>query len=150
MKAIEFKKVVWGYTRKIAENMECIFSPVYDECGLTMLQTRILIELHHYGPHTIGSLGESICVAVANVSAMCKRLEAHGMLERIRSREDERVVKVALTELGQATVNKIDQAFNDRILQYLAQEAEENFDEIILGLQKLDDMLQRISKSNKK
>lgn len=150
MKAVEFKKAVWGYTRKIAENMDCIISPVSYECGLTMLQTRILIELHHYGPHTVGSLADSICVAGANISAMCKKLEAQGLLERVRSREDERVVQVALTELGKTTVLKIDQDFNDKILQYLSQEAEKNFDDIIIGLKKLNDMLQRINELNKK
>jgi DNA-binding MarR family transcriptional regulator len=149
MKAIEFKKVVWGYTRKIADNMDCIFSPVGDEYGLTMLQIRILMELHHYGSHTIGSLADSICVAGTNISAMCKKLEAQGLLKRVRSQEDERVVKVILTEPGKKTVQKIDEAFNDRILQGLSNEAEESFNDIIVGLQKLNDILQRINRNSK-
>lgn len=150
MKAVEFKRVVWGYTRKITENLDSVFSPVSEEYGLTMLQTRILVELYNYGPHTIGSLADSICVAGTNISAMCKKLEAQDLLERARSREDERVVQVALTEVGKETVQKIDASFNEKILQLLSNEAEESFEVIISGLQKLDDMLQRMNKTNKK
>ncbi|HYE83421.1 MAG TPA: MarR family transcriptional regulator [Clostridia bacterium] len=145
MEVSEFKNVVWDYTRKIAESMNCIFSPVSENYGLTMMQTRILMELHQNGAHTIGSLASSTCVAGANISAMCKRLENQGLLERARNREDERVVRVMLTELGKETVTEIDRSCNDKILQHLVNEKEETFEDIILGLQKLNELLQSIN-----
>jgi len=146
MEITEFKNLVWDYTRKIAENMNCVFSPVSEKHGLTMLQTRILMELHQYESHTIGSLADSICVAGANISAMCKKLEGQGLLERVRKREDERVVMVVLTNQGKEIVTDIDCSFNEKISQYLSHETEEAFEEIVSGLQKLNDILQRISK----
>jgi MarR family transcriptional regulator, organic hydroperoxide resistance regulator len=150
MQVAEFKNIVWDYTRKIAESMNCVFCPVSEKHGLTMMQTRILMELHQYDSHTIGSLGDSVCVAGANISAMCKKLEAQGLLERIRKREDERVVLVVLSKLGKETVLEIDKSFNDKISQHLMSEADETFEDIILGLQKLNDLLQRISILDKK
>jgi DNA-binding MarR family transcriptional regulator len=146
MDIAEFKNVVWDYSRKIEESMNSAFSPVIENYGLTMMQTRILMELHHYESHTIGSLANSICAAGTNISAMCKKLEGLGFLERVRNREDERVVRVALTSLGKETVSEIDKLFNDKISQHLTSEIEETFDDIILGLQKLDDVLKRMSK----
>ncbi|HYF83626.1 MAG TPA: MarR family winged helix-turn-helix transcriptional regulator [Clostridia bacterium] len=150
MEIAEFKNIVWDYTRKIAESMNCIFAPVSEEYGLTMIQTRILMELYKYESHTIGSLADSTCIAGANISAMCKKLEVQGLLERARNREDERVVLVALTKLGKETTLEIDRLCNDKISQHLANEAEETFEDIIAGLQKLDELLKKINCVEKK
>ncbi|MEA4847772.1 MAG: MarR family transcriptional regulator [Clostridiaceae bacterium] len=143
MEVAEFKNIVFDYTRKINENMNNVFSPAIENCGLTMMQTRILMELHHGESHTIGSLAESICSADANISAMCKRLESQGFIERIRNRKDERIVCVVLTKQGKETVSEIEKMFSEKISDYLEGE-EETFDNIILGLQKLNEMLIRI------
>lgn len=145
MEVSEFKKIIWDYSRKIAESVNSSFGPVTEKYGLTMLQTRILMELHQSGSHTVGSLAQSICVAGTNISAMCKKLEGQDLLERVRNREDERVVRVALTKLGQETVNEIDKTFNEKISQCLLNEAEETFNDIIAGLMKLDMLLQKIN-----
>lgn len=145
MEVAEFKNIVWDYTRKITESVNCIFSPVSEDYGLTMMQTRILMELHKNEPHTIGSLANSTCVAGANISAMCKKLEGSGLLERVRNREDERVVRVVLTKVGKETVMEIDRLCNDKISQYLMNENEETFEDIIVGLQKLNELLRRIN-----
>jgi len=146
METAKFKKIVWCYTRKIAESMNSVISSISEKHGLTMMQTRILMELNQSETHTIGSLADSICVAGTNISAMCKKLEGQGMLERVRKKEDERVVRVILTRLGKETVLEIDREYNDKISQYFVNENEETFDDIILGLQKLNDILQRVSK----
>lgn len=145
MEVADFKNIIWDYTRKVAESMNCVFSPVSESHGLTMLQTRILFELHKYGSHTIGSLADSICVAGANISAMCKKLEGKGLVERVRNKEDERVVIVVLTKLGKEKTMEIDRLCNDKITHCLINEKQETFEDIITGLQKLNELLQRMS-----
>lgn len=147
MDVTDFKKCIWDYTRKISESMNCIFSPISESHGLTMMQTRILMDLHHCSSHTVGSLADSICAAGTNISAMCKKLEGQGLVERVRNREDERVVRVVLTELGRETAMEIDRLYNDRLSIHLASEEEENFEDIIKGLQKLNLLLQRINEN---
>lgn len=149
MEAADFKKCIWDYTRKITESMNCIFNPISESHGLTMMQTRILMDLHHCGSHTVGSLADSICAAGTNISAMCKKLEGQGLVERVRNREDERVVMVVLTELGKETVMDIDRACNDKILIHLINEEEETFEDIIKGLQKLNGLLQKMNRPEK-
>lgn len=145
MEASEFKNVIFDYTRKINESLNSAFNPVIENRGLTMMQTRILMELYRSESHTIGSLADSICAAGANISAMCKKLEGQGFIERIRNRKDERVVRVVLTRLGKETVWEINGLFNEIISEYLKDEPEETFEEIILGLKKLNEMLTRIN-----
>lgn len=149
MEIAEFKNIVFDYTRKIEENINCVFSPVIENHGLTKMQARVLMELHQCNTHTIGSLGDSICVAGANVSSMCKKLESQGLVERVRNRDDERVVRVVLTKLGIDIVLEIDELLNDKISQNLKDEKEEIFEDIIRGLQKLNELMQRISSDDK-
>lgn len=150
MEVAEFKNIVWDYTRKIEESMNSTISPISENHGLTKMQTRILMELHQYKSHTIGSLADSICAAGANISAMCKKLEGQGLVERVRNREDERVVRVVLTQQGNETILEIDKLFNEKISMHLINETEETFEDIILGLQKLNGLLQKISNDSKK
>lgn len=149
MNVSKFKNMILDYTRKISENTNNAFSPICEQYGLTMLQVRILLQLHNYGSHTIGSLAEGISVAGANISAMCKKLENMGFLKRVRDQNDERVVKVALTEEGDGIIVKIDKDLNDKFLENLSDETEESFEDIILGLKKLNELLQRISSLEK-
>lgn len=150
MEVAEFKNIVWGYTRKIEESMNSVFSPVIEKYGITMMQTRILMELQRCESHTIGSLADSVCVAGANISAMCKKLEGQGLLERVRNKADERVVRVVLTNLGKETILSMDKLINDKISQHLVNEKEETYDDVILGLQKLNELLQKISDGEKR
>ena len=141
-----FKNLIWEYTRKIAESSSDLFSPAGEKYGLTMLQVRILMCLTKCGSHTIGSLAAHTGIAGTNLSAMCKKLEGKGLIERVRNQEDERVVKVVLTKQGMEVVSDINKCLNDKISCHLACEPEETFRDIILGLQKLNALLQKMSK----
>lgn len=141
----DFKNIIWDYTRKINESTNNIIYPICDKCGLTMLQVRILVELCADEAHTIGSLGASMNIAGANMSAMCKKLEKMGLLKRYRDKNDERVVKVALTEKGNDIVIHVDRVLSEKILKNIGDETEETFNNIIIGLKKLNDLLQKIS-----
>ena len=150
MGTYDMRRIIWEYTRRIKDNTSNTFSPLFEKHGLTLLQVRILMELFHDGSHTVGKLGESIYVAGATVSVMCKKLESRGLVERVRDSKDERVVKVALTAKGREIVLSIDEAMGEIMTEHIAAEPEETFREIVTGLQKLNDLLERIGRSQRK
>lgn len=141
----EFRNAIFDYTRKINEYMNNIFSCICEEHGLTMLQAVILMELYKYESVTIGNLAENTCIAGTNISGMCKKLEKIGLVKRVRDQQDERVVKVFLTQEGNDIAQNIDSFFNDKILQNVDDEMEETFEDIINGVQKLCDLMQKIN-----
>lgn len=145
MDVSDFKSIILEYTRKISENTHNVFSPICEQYGLTMLQVRILAELYQNESHTIGSLADRINIAGANISAMCKKLGNKGFLERVRDPNDERVVKVALTEKGNRIMVEIDKALDEKIAQYISNEPKETLEDIFVGLRKLNDLLLRMS-----
>jgi DNA-binding MarR family transcriptional regulator len=144
METDEFKKLIISYTRKIAGSSDDLFSSVGSRHGITIMQLRLLMEIQNSERNTIGSLAGGTCIAGANISSMCKRLEQEGFLQKKRDPGDERVVLIRLTEKGEKTITEIDNFFNERIAAYMASEDEETFAAIIKGMEKLNSLLQSI------
>lgn len=148
MEAMEFNNMVGNLLRDISVSMDSAFRPMYDKYGLTSMQIRILIDVRQQ-EQTIGNLGKSLCVAGANISAMCRKLEKEGFLQRIRDKEDERVVKVNLSEKGKSAILDIEESIKDRFNPCLQSESTENLKSIIEGLEKLNILLQKLNDCNK-
>lgn len=72
--------------------------------GLTTPQFGVLEALHHLGPLPLGELADKLLVTGGNITYVMDRLAEQGLVERIRSREDRRVVLACLTEEGRALV----------------------------------------------
>ncbi len=58
-------------------------------------------------------------------------------------------MRVVLTNLGKEIIMEIDGTMNDRISQNLKNENEEAFKDIIKGLQKLNELLRKMSSDEK-
>jgi len=144
METDDFKKLIMDYTKKITDSTNSAFNYVGSRYGLTMMQLRLLMELQSSQRHTVGSLAVGICMAGANISNLCKKLEQQGFLQKKRDPNDERVVMLKLTDKGEKTVKEIDSYFNERISKCMADEAEETFVIIINGMEKLNFLLQSI------
>jgi DNA-binding MarR family transcriptional regulator len=139
-----FKRLIWEYTKKITDSTNIAFNSIGSKHGLTMMQMRLLMELQRSEKHTIGSLAGDICMAGANISSLCKKLEQQGLLQKKRDSNDERVVIIRLTEEGKRTVMAIDSYFNQRLSKSMEKEAEETYDSIIEGMEKLNTLLKNI------
>ena len=144
MDVIDFKNILWNNTRKISEKTTSLINTLCEHHGITTLQGRILIEIQHHGSHTIGSLASRLNIAGTNISTMCKKLESKGFIERIRDDGDERVVKVALSEKGSHVVEEINQELIGKISHAIQGESNQTLNEIINGLKKLNEMLEKM------
>lgn len=74
------------------------------EYGLTTPQFGVLEALHHLGPLPLGELADKLLVTGGNITYVMDRLAEQGLVERIRSREDRRVVLACLTDEGRELV----------------------------------------------
>ncbi|WP_052427478.1 MarR family winged helix-turn-helix transcriptional regulator [Neobacillus niacini] len=144
MDVIDFKNILWNYTRKINERTNNLINTLCDHHGITTLQGRILIEIQQHGTHTIGTLASRLHIAGTNISTMCKKLESKGFIERVRDEGDERVVKVALSEKGISVVEEINQELIEKISHSIQGETDHSLTEIINGLKKLNELLEKM------
>ncbi|MGI6677788.1 MAG: MarR family winged helix-turn-helix transcriptional regulator [Dehalobacterium sp.] len=145
MDVANFKNLFLEYIRKINENSNKVLNSFCEQFGLTNSQARILMLLHQNEVHTIGSLGNDLCIAGANISATCKKLEAMGLVDRSRDLDDERVVLVTLTEEGNRIVQVMDEALNRKMRKHLEEEPDHTYEEIITVLKKLNRLLDRVN-----
>lgn len=144
MEQVEFKNQVWILIRDITDRMNGLFHPIIDRYGLTMMQMRVLLEIRQADGCTVGSLGKRICMAGANVSALCKRLERAGLLERSRDPKDERMVHIMLTEAGRRTIDEVDES----ITRAFPPPGGEDAEAILCGMRRLSLLLQPYDSSD--
>lgn len=68
--------------------------------GITYPQYLVLVSLYQYKNLSVKELGELLSLDSGTLTPLLKRLENEGLVVRKRSKEDERVVNVYLTEAG--------------------------------------------------
>ncbi|WP_404456693.1 MarR family winged helix-turn-helix transcriptional regulator [Oceanobacillus kapialis] len=76
------------------------YRPLLEELNVTYPQYLVLLVLWETDRISVKALGERLFLDSGTLTPMLKRMEEHGFLQRTRSKEDERVVEVVLTEQG--------------------------------------------------
>lgn len=76
------------------------YKPLLDALEITYPQYLVLSTLWETDDLSIGAIAERLGLDSSNVTPLVKRMEAAGLVSRVRSRVDERQVVVSLTEQG--------------------------------------------------
>lgn len=84
------------------------YKPMLDAMGITYPQYLVLSVLGENDGATIGAIAGRLGLESSTVTPPVKRLEQAGLVERQRSKVDERQVQVRLTEAGRATLVQCD------------------------------------------
>jgi DNA-binding MarR family transcriptional regulator len=83
-----------------ARNVVAIYRPVLEPLGLTHPQYLVMLALWERSPRRLGDLADELAIEPATLSPLVKRLEAQGLVERARRRDDERALAIGLTDAG--------------------------------------------------
>ncbi|MDP2311111.1 MAG: MarR family transcriptional regulator [Pseudomonadota bacterium] len=78
------------------------YQPLLAPLGLTYPQYLALLVLWEEDGASVKRLGERLLLDSGTLTPVLKRLEAAGLLSRVRDRADERVVRIHLTGAGRA------------------------------------------------
>lgn len=78
------------------------YKPLLDAIGITYPQYLVLHALWEEDARTIGAIAERLALESSTVTPLVKRLEAAGHVARQRNPDDERQVRVLLTDSGRA------------------------------------------------
>lgn len=87
------------------EIMQC-YRPILKDIGLTYPQYIAMMTLWEKDDLTVNQVGEILQLDNGTLTPLLKRLESKDYLTRKRSKEDERVVKIYLTEKGRKLKEK--------------------------------------------
>ena len=85
-----------------ARNVTALYTPYLKPLGLTYTQYIVFLVLWEKDGLTVGEIGDALMLDNGTLSPLLKKMEQAGYVERQRSREDERIVVITLTEKGHA------------------------------------------------
>lgn len=80
--------------------MTAAYQPLLEALDVTYPQYLVLMVLWEEDGARVSRLGERLYLDSATLTPLLKRLEARGLVTRQRSKEDERVVEIFLTNEG--------------------------------------------------
>ena len=89
-----------------ARHVTGLYTPVLKPLGLTYTQYIVFLVLWEKDGLPVGEIGEKLLLDNGTLSPLLKKMEQAGYVRRERSREDERVVVITLTEAGRALREK--------------------------------------------
>jgi DNA-binding MarR family transcriptional regulator len=93
--------------------MTKVYKPLPEALGLTDPQYLVMVVLWEHDALTVSELGEHQFLDSGTLTPLLKRIEAAGLVERVRSAQDERRVLVAPTPAGRKQIGNA--AANERI-----------------------------------
>ncbi len=89
---------LYACSRKIISN----YTPFLKPLGLTYTQYIVFMVLWEKETVTVGELGRSLFLDAGTLTPLLKGLEKNGYVTRCRSKKDERVTEITITEKGNA------------------------------------------------
>jgi len=110
------------YAASIAVNRT--YKPMLDSMGITYPQYLVLSALGEEEGMTIGAIADRLALDSSTITPPVKRLEIAGLVERRRSKIDERQVHVWLTDDGRALLAK-SKCLGEALMQRSGMTAEE-------------------------
>jgi DNA-binding MarR family transcriptional regulator len=78
------------------------YKPLLDDLGLTYPQYLVLNVLWREDGQTVGGIADRLALESSTLTPLLKRLEAAGIVSRQRNPDNERQVRVVLTEQGRS------------------------------------------------
>jgi len=82
--------------------MTKIYKPLLKELALTYPQYLAMLVLWENDGITVGEISKRLLTDPGSLTPLLKRLETEGLLKRVRSKQDERVVELHLSNEGRA------------------------------------------------
>lgn len=107
--------------RRIVHAVDRHSKTVEKAAGLTLPQFVVLAAVRVQGEVTSARLSAAVSLSPATVTLILDNLEARGLIERYRNREDRRVVHSRLTPRGAEVLAKAPGFLHERFVQRFAQ-----------------------------
>ena len=83
-----------------ARKVTNVYTPYLKALGLTYTQYIVFMVLWEHGTMRVGDLCEKLYLDSGTLTPLLKKMEKNGYVSRCRSKEDERVTEVSLTQKG--------------------------------------------------
>jgi DNA-binding MarR family transcriptional regulator len=135
----QFCFAVYACAREITK----LYHPLLKELGLTYTQYVTLLALWEKDRVTVKELGERLYLDSGTLTPLLKKLETAGYVTRSRDPDDERNVRIALTEEGRALKRKA-----CSIPERLFAQSGATYEEVVAVREQMTALLRKIHRQN--
>ena len=113
---------------------------------VTLSQMKAITAFHDDREYSMTELSKNALVKMPSMTEMVDRLEAEGVLKRVRDTQDRRVVKVGLTELGKKIHARFVGRRREEMGSLFGKLTPGDQDELLVSLRKVSGLLKKITK----
>lgn len=114
----------------------------FSNSGITVTQLAVVNILGKRDRVKLSELSDELKITPTAVSLIVNRLESQGLIERVRSKEDKRVVYAKLSEKFKVTHSNLDDNLNVFLALLLRTKNKDEIQKIFDGLELLKELLQ--------
>ena len=97
---------VWLEVGRTNIKVHRVLNQLLDTVDLSLAQHEILVNIHHNTGLTQKQLSDQLLVVKSNVTALLKKLESRGLVQRQVDPQDSRNKRLSLTEAGEALLHR--------------------------------------------
>ena len=115
----------------------------FSSYGLTGPQGMLIGILFHNKELTVGEISKKMGLSLSTVSGIIDRLEENKLLERTRSIEDRRVVKVSLTKNFRTKATSKHKIIENHLEKAISKASDSELAIILEGLETLESVINR-------
>ena len=127
--------------RRITRAIDLRSRTLLQDYGLTAPQLATLHAISRLETATAGALAKQVHLGQPTVTGILNRLERRGMVERVRSEQDRRTVRVNLTAEGERVLSESPSLLQDQFQTELEKLKEWERTQILATLQRIADMM---------
>jgi DNA-binding MarR family transcriptional regulator len=109
--ALRLSKQLCFATYAASHAFSRFYKPLLEPFGLTYPQYLVLLVLWENDNLTVKDIGRQLYLDSGTLTPLLKRLEAGGIVKRLRDIEDERQVRISLTAKGHALQKPVSEAY---------------------------------------
>ena len=137
---VEFERVLKAI-RRVIRATDLHSRHVTKIAGLTSSQLILLKVVRDQNLATIGELAANISLSQATLTSILDRLESNGLVQRERSEQDKRKIRVRLTEAGAKVLELAPEPLQDTFIRQFSALKDWERSMILSSLQRVAEMM---------
>ena len=119
-------------------------SAIQSEQGIPLSHVQVLAMLEEVGSMSVSEISKRFGIAKPNITPLVDRLVNAGLVDRVRSESDRRVVNIVILEEGRNRLRQIQNALNEHVAGWQNVLTAEEFDRLDRALIDIVEILGKI------
>ena len=119
-------------------------SAIQSDQGIPLSHVQVLAMLEEMGSMSVSEISKRFGIAKPNITPLVDRLVNAGLVDRVRSETDRRVVNIVILEEGRSRLRQIQNALNEHVVSWQSVLSDEEFTRLDRALTDIVEILGKI------